>query len=899
MTLASGTKLGPYEIVGPLGAGGMGEVYRAKDTRLDRTVAIKILPAHLSSDPVRKQRFEREAKTISSLNHPHICVLHDVGQQDEIDYLVMECVEGETLAKRLEKGAIPLAQVLKYGRQIADALDTAHRCGVVHRDLKPGNIMLTPTGAKLLDFGLAKPAAPLSSTVTVTEGTRNSPMTEQGTIVGTFPYMSPEQIEGKELDGRSDIFSLGAVLYEMLTGQRAFEGQSQLSVASAILEKEPVPISKIKPLTPPAFEHVVRTCLGKSPDDRFQSARDVRLELQWIDALGSQADIPAPVVVRRRNHERLAWAAFATVAVATLTLAIVHFRESPAEQALIRLSVLPPDGATFSDPTLTGFTRSTAAISPDGQRLALVVTVGGRRSIWVRRLDSLTAQPLPGTEGADGPFWSPDSRYIAFFAERKLKKIEASGGPAVTLCDAPVGWGGTWSRNGVIAFNPFSGPLYGVPAEGGACTQFTTLDLSGAENNHGFPQFLPDGRHFLYVSYTKTGNDEIYVDSLDSKLGSKNRKPLVSTNGEAVYTPVGGGYLLFNRADTLMAQRFNSDRLELSGEPLSVTDPEPGGFGRFSVSTDGVLVYWAGASAKPRLIWFDRAGKQLGTVGAPGDDWFSLSPDGKRVAVRRGSANTDIWLLNLARGTASRLTFDSADDGSPIWSPDGSRIVFHCTREGKPSICQKASSGVGNEEVLLKSDEYVSSTDWSSDGRFLLLGNQTPKKNWELRVLPLEGDRKPFPFLHRQFNDGWGKFSPDGRWVAYASDEAGRREIYVQPFHPSLGQEAATGPGGKWQISTEGGDFPSWRRDGKELFYIAPDHNLMAVQVKTEATEGRPALEAGVPRTLFDTGTSEAILFPYAATADGQRFLINTVAAGEQKAQSLTVVVNWVSGLKK
>jgi hypothetical protein len=506
MALASGSRLGPYEIIAPLGAGGMGEVYRAKDTRLERAVAIKILPAHLCSDAAHKQRFEREAKTISSLNHPHICVLHDIGHQDGVDYLVMECVEGDTLAKRLEKGPLPLELVLKYGAQIADGLDKAHRSGVVHRDLKPSNIMLTPLGAKLLDFGLAKPASQLASLATLTAASaESSPLTEQGTIVGTFQYMSPEQVEGKELDGRSDIFSLGAVLYEMLTGKRAFEGRSRLSVASAILEKEPAPISTVIPLTPPALDHAVKKCLAKFPEERWQSASDLASELKWVSESGSQAGVPAPRKARSKMRERLAWSVAAACALVAVALAVLYWSRAQQKPRAIRSYVK----ATLSSGFLFSGQVSGFALSPDGLRLAYVALDADKRAVlWVRKLDSLQAQPLAGTEDASFPFWSPDSRSIGYFATGKLKRIEASGGPPLTLCDAATPRGGSWSQSGVILFAPnLNTPLFRVSASGGTPTAVTSLshDTEKGVVTHRWPQFLPDGRHFFIFPGVPTG----------------------------------------------------------------------------------------------------------------------------------------------------------------------------------------------------------------------------------------------------------------------------------------------------------------------------------------------------------------------------------------------------------
>ena len=548
MPLASGTKLGPYEILAPLGAGGMGEVYRARDTRLERSVAIKILPAQFSTDPVRKQRFEREAKTISSLNHPNICVLHDVGSQDGVDYLVMECVEGETLAKRLEKGPLPLDQVLKYGTQIADALEQAHRSGVVHRDLKPGNIMLTVTGSKLLDFGLAKAVAPLASVATLTGAvTQSSPMTEQGVIVGTFQYMSPEQIEGKELDGRSDIFSLGAVLYEMLTGQRAFQGKSQLSVASAILEKEPAPISAVKPLTPPALDHAINKCLAKIPDERWQSTSDLASELKWLFESGSQAGIPASTMLKRKRHERLAWAIAIAGLLTTALVGAAYYRETGKPAQVLR-AVIPTEEGT--SPIFSGDLAGPVVLSPDGKALAFGASdAQGKVTLWVRNLNGLHAHSLPGTDGSTFPFWSPDGRSMGYFASGKLKTVSVEGGTPTDICDAPSGRGGTWSAQGTILFSPqFESAIYRVPASGGAPTLVTTLDKA-KHDSHRWPYFLPDGRHFLYLAINRMAghepDDAIYFASLD---GKENRL-LLHAFTNAAY---GEGQLLFVRGGELI-----------------------------------------------------------------------------------------------------------------------------------------------------------------------------------------------------------------------------------------------------------------------------------------------------------------------------------------------------------
>ncbi len=794
MPLTSGTKLGPYEILAPHDAGGMGEVYRARDTRLDRVVAIKILPSRFSADAVHKQRFEREAKVISRLNHPHICVLYDVGQQDGIDYLVMEFLEGETLAKRLEKGPLPLEQVLKLGAQVAEALDKAHRNGIAHRDLKPGNIMLTASGAKLLDFGLAKPVAPLGNVATVTAPKQDSPVTEQGAIVGTFQYMSPEQLEGKELDGRSDIFSLGAVLYEMVTGKRAFEGKSRLSIASAILEKEPPPISSIKPLTPPALDRVVKKCLAKDPEERWQSAHDLKDELKWIAEGGLQAGVAATSLIRRKSHERLAWImAFIVLFLAVLPFVVAYIRRAPVEVRARRFMVPPPERAAFS-------TGSIPAISPDGRYLAFAAASEGKTLLWVRPLDSLSAQPLPGTEGATSPFWSPDSRVIGFLAQRKLKKIEISGGPAHTLCDVAGEEyefsGATWNRDGVILLAPrFEDVIYRLSASGGMAIPVTALDSSRHEGAHRWPQFLPDGRHFLYLALFEDYG--INVGSLDSK----ETKRILNTDSNVVYAPPG--HLLYVREGTLLAQQFDTKRFEVVGDPFPVAQQvrrrKAINCWSFSVSHSNELAYESGVS-NSRLIWFDRGGKQLDSVGEPGEYWdLELSPDNKRVVVElidHRTNNPDIWIFDLFRGTPTRFTFDPGWDFQPAWSPDGSHIVY--STDNGNQIQKKMANGTGNAEALIKSPQ-VAVTDWSGDGRFIVYEQFDPKTRSDLWLLPLFGDRKPFPFLQTEFGEYSGRISPNGRWMAYTSDEVGRYEVYVQSFPAA---------GGKRHISTHGGLFP-------------------------------------------------------------------------------------------
>jgi|SRR5579863_271615 len=881
MPLATGSKLGPYEILAPLGAGGMGEVYRARDTRLDRTVAVKILPSRLAGDAAVRERFEREAKTISSLNHSHICTVYDVGQQNELAYLVMEYLEGETLAARLERGPLPLDQLLRIGIEIADALEKAHQQGVVHRDLKPGNIMLTKTGAKLLDFGLAKPTL-RSDTALTTMATAAKPLTMEGAIVGTFLYMAPELFEGKEADVRSDLFAFGAVLYEMATGKRAFEGKTSASVIAAIMEREPAPITSMQPMTPPALERVIKTCLAKDPEERFQSAHDLKLQLQWIAEAGSQAGVPAPVVARRKNRERVAWIVAGALAVLAALLAVGFILRAPQPQSPIRASISLPPQTTA--PPLGFF-----SISPDGHRLAFVAaSTGGKSQLWVRPLDSLTAQPLAGTEGAIYPFWSPDSRYIGFFAESKLKKIDASGGPAQSVCDAPEGRGGTWSSDGVIAFAPgvFTG-IYRVPAIGGTPAQLTTPATPGTSDR--FPSFLPDGKHVLYLSLAGSGKkDVVNVVSLDSK--AVTRVGEISSN--AAYDP--SGFLLYQRDGNLVAQHFDTGRFTLSGDAFPVVEQiqlvTDRGNAFFCISSGGMLVYQAGGvGTKAQLTWFDRDGKQLGTLGGPGQVFSPvLSPDGKRVVASMSgpTGKASLWMLDVARGISSRFTFTDSSDGWPVWSPDGKEIAYSSNRAGRLEIYLKPASGVESEQPIVTGEGESMPTDWSRDGRFIAYQTQSQStKKFDIWILPITGDRKPFPFIATEADEVEGAFSPDGRWFAFDSDESGRREVYVVPF---------PGRGGKWQVSSSGGDFPVWVANGTELDYQSLDHKWMAVEVNGKGTD----FSIGATQTLLGgkplpSGSPLGVN----VTPDGKRLLMPVETEGA--AVPFTLVTDWKADLKK
>jgi Tol biopolymer transport system component len=880
MPLAAGTNLGPYEILSPAGAGGMGEVYRARDTRLDRIVAVKVLAEHLATNPEFRQRFEREARAASSLNHPHICTLHDIGRHEGVDYLVMEYLEGESLAARLANGPLAPDQALRYAIEIADALDKAHRQGLVHRDLKPGNIMLTKSGSKLLDFGLAKASAAAAAAEGLTATLKPSePLTSAGAVIGTFQYMSPEQLEGREADTRSDIFAFGAVLYEMYTGRKAFAGKTQASVIAAVLAGSP------QPLSPPVLDRIVRVCLAKDPDERWQSMHDLKRELEWMRMA------PEPTVqAQPRPAGRRIWiASTAVLLLAVIALAFVYFRSIGPAPETVRFFVTPPEKSIFGE---------SMAISPDGKRLVFSASgADGRNMIWLRPLNALAAQPLTGTEEGTFPFWSADGRSIGFHALNKIKKIDSFGGPAQTLCESPVARGATWNRDGIILFTPdATTPLYRLSADGGVPVPATELDRAAGETSHRWPQFLPDGRHFIYWARgTSQDNEAVYVGT----LGSAKRTRLVRTAYLAQFTRAtasGNAYLLFLRERSLMAQRFDLGSFQLVGEPRTVaqqigTTSGAPGFAFFSVSDNGVLCYRAGGELDIQLVWFDRAGKRLATVGPNGAAHPTLSPDEKRVAMIRPDpqiSSTDVWVLDLARGTPTRLTFDPGMDYLPLWSPDGSHIVFSANRKANSDLYQKLSSGAGSEQLLLKTEDVKFPTDWSRDGRFLVYERLEVKTKWDLWVLPMTGDRKPFPFLQTEFTETQGRLSPDSRWMAYTSNESGTSEVYVQPFPAS---------GAKWQVSVNGGMQPKWRRDGKELFYLAADRKLMAVEVNAGAV-----FESGIPKPLFDTriGTSNPLyLFnQYDVTGDGQRFLVASTP-NEATSAPIAVVMNWAAELKK
>jgi eukaryotic-like serine/threonine-protein kinase len=886
MPLSPGTRLGPFEILGPIGAGGMGEVYRARDTRLDRTVAVKILPSHLSVDPTLQQRFDQEAKAISSLNHPHICVLHDIGHQDGTDYLVMEYLEGDTLAKLLEKGPLPLAQALQFGLEIADALDKAHRQFIVHRDLKPGNIMITKSGTKLLDFGLAKAAAPLVSGATLTAAiTRTTPVTQQGTIVGTFQYMSPEQVEGKELDTRSDIFSFGSVLYEMVTGIRAFPGKSQLSVASAILEKEPAPITTLQPLTPPSLGHAIQRCLAKDPDDRWQTARDLELELKWIAESGSQSERPPMASAKSAFgwHALIVSLGALLLGAAIAGLATWNLKPSPPRPVSRAVITLPPGQQ------LAGLEQPAVALSPDGSQLAYAAIQGGTQQIYLRAMDSLEARPIPGTEGGVNPFFSPDGQWLGFFSGQKLKKVPVTGGPTQSLNDAVQLNGASWSSKEIIAFKRQGiSAFQQVPAGGGTPQPLTTVGRG--EIGQRWPDFLPGGSAILSV-VTASSFDWTNTQIIVQSIGTGARRNLIRGGTQPRYA--ASKHLIYGQGGTLMAVPFDPQGLTTTGTPVPVVEgvlqSSTSGAAQYSLSSNGSLVYVRGEfqSAQRRLVWVTRNGAEQ-TVAAPVRTYLfpRLSPDGRTVAVGVSERETHIWLYDLARETSTRFTFEGIVNHNPTWTPDGKRIAFNSDKDGETSIYWQLADGSGGLERLTTSPYPNIPMSWSSDGQLLAFIESNPTTGSDIWVLRLS-DRKPQPFLQTSFNESVPRFSPDGHWLAYISNESGRFEVYVQPY---------PGPGRKLQLSTEGGTEPVWNRNGRELFYRSGD-KMMAVDISSQS-----GFTAGKPRMLFE-GRYErtpATSPNYDVSLDGQHFLmLKPSEQGTAPPTQINVVLNWFEELKR
>ncbi len=888
MSLASGTKLGPYEIQSPLGSGGMGEVYRARDTRLDRTVAVKILPTHLSNNPEAKQRFDREARAISSLNHPNICTLYDVGHQEGIDFLVMEFLEGETLAARLTRGPLPAEQVLRYGIEICEGLERAHKSGVIHRDLKPGNVMLTKNGAKLMDFGLAKaiaastPAPASSLTMTVSHSA-DQPLTSQGTILGTFQYMSPEQTEGKEADARSDIFALGAVLYEMATGKRAFTGKTQASIVAAVLASDPPPISQVQPMSPPALEQVVRTSLAKDPDDRFQTVHDLKLQLKWIaQASSSQLAAPAQVRARRAVQKRtLIVAAAVGWLLAAAWMAFFLAARSKLEEARRPMSAawLAPNGTEYA-----GAVFGAPALSPDGSKLAFLTSEGAKTKLWIRDVASGAVQAMGEIENPTFPFWSPDSKYLGFFSTGKLKKVALAGGPVQVLCDAPEGRGASWSPRGLIIFTPnIYESLYKVPEGGGTPEKITQAQAGWTHRN---PYFLPDGDHFLFTLRQATGVTRSSAGALyGASLSGEAPRQILEHASNVQYSD---GYLLYLHDTVLGAQRFDPKALKFAGDPIPVAEKLDYWNARDEVAftaAHGTLVYRHGALEKTQPMWVDRTGKELARFGEPG---LYLSPtpssDGSSVGVARRDPDTgkeDVWVVDASRNTVSRSTFADAADMSFAFSPDAKRIaVSTIAGSAVGRIWIQPSSGSGSQENLETPGTWANVISWSPNGRYLFFMLQNNATREDVYYLDLNGAKKLVPFLQSPANENGAVLSPNGNWLAYDSDESGRYEVYVAAF---------PGPGSKWQVSNGGGNAPSWSSDGKHLYYGNGD-KLMVVPIQNAET-----FQFGAPAELPIHLNEFATVGP---VAPGERFpALKRLTGGQSLPEE--VVLHWTGTLKQ
>jgi len=882
MTLASGSRLGPYEVVAPLGAGGMGEVYRARDARLGRDVAVKVLPASFSNDADRLRRFEQEARAAGVLNHPNVTAVYDIGTIDGAPYVVSELLEGETLRSRLAGGALGPRRAIDYAIQIAHGLAAAHEKGIVHRDLKPENLFVTKDGrVKILDFGLAKltqpeKAGPQTSLPTETAGT------EPGVVMGTLGYMSPEQVRGRPADARSDIFSFGSILYEMLSGKRAFHADSAADTMSAILREDPPDLSSTNRLIAPALDRIVRHCLEKNPEARFHSAHDLAFDLDALS--GSQvADTQAAVSPPRRPKITNALVAVAVIGlllvVALAVLAGLRSRREPAAHAM-RFAIPIPPGTAYSRSPLS----RAVSISPDGTRLAIEAISKGRSRLYLRPLDSDEAVELEGSLDATFPFWSPDSRFIAFFAEGKLKKIPATGGHPEELCEAPFAIVGTWNREGTILFSRLAPPgIYRVSDNGGKAIRVTSPDPSQLEVNHLWPHFLPDGRRFLYfVNPPQTAEArELRLSSLDSK----ESRTVARLDSRAEYA--APGYLIFVREGDLFAQPFDDRKARLHGEPRLLAKAVHYHLGpsnaAFSVSEAGILVYET-ATPPSRLVWLDREGREIGQLGQPSVmQGLRISPEGGRVAVDiadRRTGTSDIWLFELSRGVSTRLHFDPVDEILPVWSPDGSKLIYRSDRQGAPDIYEMAIGVPGSEKPLLREPGLQQAEDVSRDGRFLVYLNEMQTTVWAIWLLPLQGDRKPLPWLRTRFNLASPRFSPDGRWIAYESDESGVPEIYMA---------LTEGGGEKRRISPAGGRRPRWRRDGKELYYIAPGDTLMALPVSPGRT-----LEVGAPVPLF---RGELEIEEYDVAPEGSRFLVSTPVE-KVRESPIRVILNWDAALK-
>jgi serine/threonine protein kinase/Tol biopolymer transport system component len=893
-----GERIGPYEVVSLLGVGGMGEVYRARDTRLGRDVALKVLPAALTTDQARLARFQREARLLAALNHPNIATIHGIEDAGGHPAIVMELVEGKTLAERLATASgtstrptggrrsagkrLPVGEALAIAKQLSEALEAAHEQGIIHRDLKPANIKITPNGlVKVLDFGIAKT---LVSSEDAPTG-KTAELTDFGVIVGTAAYMSPEQARGEAVDKRTDIWAFGCVLFELLTGHAAFYGRTIPDTLSAVLEREPN-WDLLPATTLPSICRLLRRCLDKDPKRRVRDIGDAAIELS--DAITP----PANIVELQRPVQRWVWGLLVGFVLVGLALgwAIARLRQPIAvESRVVRLTVDPPAGTEFG--VDTGM-----AISPDGRMLAFVTGSSNLTKLWIRPLNSLSARELPGTDGATFPFWSPDGRSLGFFAGGKLKRIEVAGGLPTVICDVGSGRGGTWNEDGVLLFNSVNdGPLLRVAAAGGIPVPFTTVDKARGENSHRWPQFLPGGRRFLYfVRNANAENSGVYLGSLD---GPQEKIRVLRSPTNAVFARDRGkpfGHLLWVRDGTLMAQPFDLEQGKTTSEPSTVAEAVGFGgasrLGAVSASSDGTILYGGTAIRHVQLTWFDREGKPVGTVGQPGEyTGLRISPDGKRVAFTRGG---DIWQTEFARGIPTRVTFGGGVD--PLWSPDSQRIAYW--KGGPPNLFSHSTDGIGVEERLIESRDSLTTEDWSPDGRFLLYltnsNDLAAKTRFDLWWLPMTGNRQAVPYLSTPFHEARGQFSPDGKWVAYTSDESSPNDVYVQRF-PS--------GGGKVRVSSKGGDWVRWPRDGREMFYIAADRRVMSVNVR--AISG--SLDFGTPQALFmipvspaPSGGGGSALYTYDVMPNGQRFLA-AAPAGDAASPSMTVILNWTQELNQ
>jgi hypothetical protein len=863
MTVVStGTRLGPYEVISRVGAGGMGEVWKARDTRLDRSVAIKILPPEFAKDAALKLRFEREAKTISQLTHPHICTLYDVGD----DYLVMELLDGETLADRIARGPLPPGDVLKYGAQIAEALDRAHRGGVAHRDLKPGNVMITKSGAKLLDFGLAK-----GSELEVFDGeTVQKPLTQEGTILGTFQYMAPEQLEAATVDARTDIFALGALLYEMATGQRAFQAKSKASLIAAIVREQPRPISELVPLTPPAFEHVVAKCLAKDPEDRWQSARDVAQELRWIGEGGSQVGVPVAVASTRRRSARLAWSVALIAALLAVVAGISAWRVSR--------SIQPPQVMRFAAPDTVSVrpteTYGTVAISPDGREIVYSSTVGASKMLFRRPIDQFEPTAIEGSEGAVQPFFSPDGQWLGFFARQRLWKVPLSGGRPTELARAPRSRGADWLEDGTIIFCPYYyGGIERVPSSGGTVSVISKVDRAAGERSHRWPRGLPGGKAILYSVGLGGSWDNAKIVAHD--LESGKRKVVINGGTDGRY--VSTGHLVYVRGTSLYAVPFDAEELEVRGQPVEVTSGvanHSAGGAEFAFSTNGTLVYFSpgvGGDEGGRLVMMNRRGERIPALlpdtpfGHP-----QFSPSGNSIAAER---DFSIWTIDLQRGTNTRLAA-GARMGWPVWSADGTRIFYASERSGPWQIWSRAADGSDEERRLSNPADYsVTPSAVSPDGAEVLVQADHQDSATDVEILDRNGVMRPI--VRSDADDNPGVFSPDGHYIAYASDESGRDEVYVRRRNGA----------GRWQISNQGGSEPRWVLND-EIAYLSGT-KIMTVAVKTT-----PEFNVGAPQLLFEAKASGFDL-----SRDGRVVIVEPpVASGSGR---LNVVVNWFEEIRK